>query len=303
MSTKQYSVADHQRAFEIWYETENLTRAAEVIGCEYTTIRMWMLDTYRCKYSCPWHGWERIQRERKAALNARFQLIEQGNVDPVAHSQAMMDAVEKEPNPDAPKDSLSRRKAAIETIIRSDLERISHFELLYGKIFQQATGLAVDHGGIHGIPEGGERYQSLQALYNMSTLKCTSLDSAIKSLIQLTDYIKKLKEDMGITKRLDAPVGTRIEEIDAPAAEEAPKELTIEELRQFRELCEHTAPDKIELLKKIMRADDAQVRQVLGDSPEPVKVPVAIPASSGVYEASPLPPPPPFVPSSGSVTS
>jgi hypothetical protein len=272
VSRKLYTVADHQKAFEIWYETKNLTRTAEVIGCEYTTIRDWQLDTYKCRYNCPWHGWDRLDKERRAALDARFKLLEDGNLDPLAHQQAMTEAVEKAPD----LDSNLRRQLAVDTIVRSDLERISHFELLYGKIFHQATGVAIDHGGIQGLPSGADRYQAMQTLYNFASVKTTSMESAVKSLIALSEHIKKLQEDLGVKKRTGFVPPTTVEQV--PEDKPAP-ELTIEELRKFRELLEHTPADKVDILKKIMRADDALVRQVL-EEPQPVLV-------------ADIPPPPP----------
>lgn len=274
-----YTPADHQKAFELWHESRNLSKVAELIGCEYTTIRDWRLDTYTCRWHCPWHGWERISNERQMALEARFKLVEAGNVDPVAHSNAMMAAVENK-NGEQP-DSYTRRLMAVDTIVRSDLEVISHFELLYGKLFQQITGLTIDHGGIHGLPEKGDRYKQLEILYNNGTLKAKGLEDAIKSMMAVRDFIKKLQEDLGIKKHTQhQDTATRVI-VEDPEVAEANKELTIEELRKFRGMLEHTPPDKIEQVKQMMKADDSQVELVLGEQPtEPIPVSV-------------LPPPPP----------
>lgn len=272
---------------------------ARQLTCEYSTIRKWMLDTFECRYGCPWHGWDRLERERQAALEARFKLVEAGNVDPVAHNEAMLAAVQQ--GPTEPQDSYSRRVRAVDAIVRSNLEIISHFELLYAKVFQQATGLSLDHAGIHGLPVG-DRHQQLRALYDCATLKTNNMDSAVKTMIMLRDTIARLQADLGLKKLsgYQPDVTTKVEEVE----EEAPQELTIEELRKFREMLEHTPADKVDILKKLMRSDDASVKAILGEpaqkesvSVEPVNVPHPEPElevlSAAPPEAFVLPPPPP----------
>lgn len=267
---KVYSPADHQQAFEHWYEFRNLVKTAEMVGCEYTTILDWKKDTYTCRNHCPWHGWDRLAAQRQAAAEARFQLLANGNIDPLVHSTAIMEAVEKK-ECETP-DSHSKRLAAVETLVRSDLERISHFELLYGKVFQQITGMTLDHGGIHDLPAGCNRLEQLKLIYNNGSLKIQSVESAVKVLIQITEHIKKLQEDLGVKKH-----HTRVETVETEETEQSSSpELSIEELRRFRAMVEHTPPEKIEHVKQIMKSDDIQVEIALGEQP-----------------ALPPPPPPP----------
>ncbi len=253
MVRKAYTASEHQKAFEVWYETKNLMHAARTIGCEYTTIRDWMLDTYNCRWNCQWHGYERLRNEVDAAKNARNLLLEQGNVDPIDHQQAMTEAVDRSLCDDT--DSFVRRKLAVDAIVRSDLERISHFELLYGKILQEATGIATDPKTLIGFSANSDG----------ATLKSGSMEAAIKSLISLTNYIKTLKEDLGVTKSRTTSTVSVTVDVEEP---QPTKELTIDELRQFKDMIEHAPPEKVDLLKKMMDADDEQVRLAISGKVE-----------------------------------
>ena len=88
MSTR-YTAEDHRKAFETWYETRNMAEVASSLGANYLTPRRWRDADFNCSWSCPYHDWDKLMDERDAALHARAQLVNGGNVDPIAHEKAM----------------------------------------------------------------------------------------------------------------------------------------------------------------------------------------------------------------------
>lgn len=141
--SRQWDRTDHEKAFRIWCETHNWSRVHTDIGCNYETPRRWAEDDFQCKDGCPWHGWDRLEREKQASLQAQVELIEQGNFNPTEHDRAIRRVLMGGP-------SGPNRAELIKRTIRSDLERAAHWEMIWAKAFYTATGQVVEWSQFNG---------------------------------------------------------------------------------------------------------------------------------------------------------
>lgn len=278
---------EHRVAFEEFERTRSKRAVSKTIGCEYRTVMAWAAEDYKCTYMCPWHGWDKLLEERNKALDAKLACIETGNFDPVAHDKAVTEAVQ---HSETRACTTASRRQAVETLVRSDIERIAHLEFLYNQVFFQATGLTLDHPslvshfGDHVVPTaikpGDLNEQQLrEAIYSKSTLRCTNLSSAINTLVQLTDQIDKLRESLGVKKK---PLISPAEEHEEHEVHEVlpgveTQKLSLEDLRKFRDMVQATPSEHLELLRRAMRADDDEVASILGaDGDAPQSIPIKV---------------------------
>lgn len=228
MARKVYTAEQHRTAFETWYETRNYSAAAKSVDANYLTPRRWATEDYDCQYNCPYHSWNRLMDERDAALQVRHTLIQQGNLDPVQHDIAMRQAV-SDPGPKGQNPPVMR-------IIRSDLERLHHWELLYSKVYYDLTGLALDYGSIK------EDYARKQ--YQMG-LHVTNAESGIRMLKTIQEQIDLLQGSDRRSQRVSSA---------SPAREQ----LTLQQLRKMRQLAQNTPPQKLQTMMSVVVAEDAK---------------------------------------------
>ena len=226
--TRQYTAEEHKAAFGIWSETRNLTQAARSVGSDWGTVKRWAQPDFKCSENCPWHGWERLLDERERALAAKLALINKGEYDPVEHDKALREAVA---NQEAPK------VLAIDTIIRSDLERVSQLELLWSKVFYDITGIVTDwkhfrNGGADGIIEDERLRDSLKGVLR-GGLHTTSMKDGVGMLKTLRSEIEAI-----VGNARTAANQTPIEEEQASR----------EELRRLRQMVKTLSPEELKSL-------------------------------------------------------
>lgn len=218
MSNPQFTREHHEKAFNVWCETHNWTKVQKEIGCAYDTPRRWAEPDFRCDEGCPWHGWDRLEREKKASLHAQAALIEQGNFDPAEHDKAirrvMMGGGLKQE---------ASRIEALQRTVRSDLERLAHWELIYSKMFFIITGQAIDWTNFNDpstamVGFDAEVIKKRQDVLR-SGLSPTSCDQAVK-LMRIAE--ERIFEIMGRPKT------------QAVDEEEKIKTLSLDDLRKIR---------------------------------------------------------------------
>lgn len=205
-----YTQEHHQVAFDAWYEYRSWTRVAAAIGpkCTYTTPKRWATAEYSCPFNCPWHNWDALVRERDRAMNERVKLLQNGNFDILDHEKAMKTAIADMRDTG---DEIQNADPVLLSL-RTDMERLSHWEYLYGKVFYDATGIPITYGKI---------VEEVAVIKYQGGLRSTSLEGAIKMLAVIQDRIDGLK---GSSKREEEVV------------EKEAKKLSIEDLRKMRSL-------------------------------------------------------------------
>lgn len=185
----RYAAADHQRAFEEFYETRNWTHVSRVLEMEWNTAKRWGRPDYKCKWNCPWHNYAVLIEERDQAQQARAILLAQGVTDPAEHDAAMRDVMV---GVLPPKD-----ESGVEVFrdeVKSKTEaRIAQWELLWSKLYFDATGLVLDWRQLRGgkPAERGVEEKLRQLL--RGGLHATSLDQCIKNLKIVEEQVAKLR--------------------------------------------------------------------------------------------------------------
>jgi len=185
---KTYSPEEHKQAFDVWTTTRNLTEAARVIECDWGTVKRWMQMDYLCAFNCPWHGWIELLYEKENALNTKLYLVNAGIGDPVAHDKAIRDAV-LNPDTNAP------RVEAVDSIVRSDLERVAHWEFIYSKVMYDMTGLVTDWKHFKGSSAEGKTADEIEEeVRNVlrGGLHCTSMKDGVRMLKTIRSEIEAI---------------------------------------------------------------------------------------------------------------
>ena len=247
MGRKTYTAEQHQKAFEVWYRTRNWSTVSKELGTTWTTAKRWGESDYPCQWSCPWHDYDKLMDERDAAHQARVELLEQGNMDPVAHDMAIRDAIAK---PRAKADPTKVYNSAPLKICRSDLERMGHWEFLWSKVYFHATGIVTSWSEFQGqdtMPEF-ERLELQEKIRDAlgGGLAATSLESAVRMLKMIQDQLDNLQ---GARRRTAD---------DKPGS---PKNtMTIEALRKLKRTIKTTSQPKLVSLLNSPEHDESSDR-------------------------------------------
>lgn len=243
MGRVKHTAEDHRIAFEAWYAAKyNYQKAADAAGTSYQTVFRWSEEFYVCMEKCPWHNWDKLKEERERATAARMELIEQGNFDPIAHAAAMQASI---------KDKAASRRKVIRNLVRSDIERLAHLELIYAKVFFETTGVPLDYTQVVDPNSIGFDPNTLMK----HTLEFKNAEGKINALIKLIDAMRNLKISAGLLSADGVPVQEE-EELTPQQELEQNKPLTIEDLRKIREKLAKEDPHKLAAMASIIQADD-----------------------------------------------
>lgn len=251
MANKAYTAKEHQQAFEIWMESRNYARITAEMGLDYSTSVRWQSPDYRCPFNCPWHNWDKLIEEREVSLQARFELYENNILDPIAHDEAVRKSVGKVSGGAMTDD----RRAILDQMVRSDFERLAHFEYLWSKCLYHISGQALDMRvlvDLEGNPLPQEQVEKLLG----KGLKFKNLEAGIRSLKTLREMLDDTKERLGLQKPRTP------EEVAQPGSVSTAQELSIDDLRHFTELLQNTPPEKQKVLMKLFQADESVVAQL-----------------------------------------
>jgi len=209
--SKVWTKDDHQKAFEVWCDTHNMSAVCRDVGISYDTGRRWKEQDFRCLEGCAWHGWDRLEEEKNAAHQAQELLIQQGNFDPVAHDQAIRKVLTGGASGES-------RAEVVKRTIRSDLERASHWEFIYAKAFYKATGQVIEWNTFQGGGLTDEVRDKMQSVMTVG-LSPTSFEQCIK-------VMRVAEEQIGLIRGRPK---------DSVEHEEDDKPMTAEELRDLRQ--------------------------------------------------------------------
>lgn len=223
----RYSPADHQRAFELWLKHGGYSGVIDEMDITYTTLSRWAAKDFGC--TCPWHDWNKLFAEREAALQAKAELLQQGDLDPIHHHIAIAKAIE-----DAEYQEGAHVQMVLDKLVRSDLERLGIFEAVFSKVVYALLGLATDPETGVLVAKGGDVRDELLD----RGLKFNNAEGALRAMVIAQGQIDSLKHRLGLVKEDFTPItaAERIEE----GAEKAP--LSIQDLRALKNGIQNTDP-------------------------------------------------------------
>lgn len=179
----QYTSEEHKEAFEIYYETRTWAAVCRKLNITVPTVMSWSKKDFQCRFGCPYHGWMELIEERRNGIDRT-----------IAASQTLKrDLTPVEIERIASSDTKTRRtdrKELISRIVRSDFERITHWEILYSKVLYDLTGLVADVPGID-MAQVLNRMDTRELM--RSGLHFTNGDVAVKALAYIQEQIMNLR--------------------------------------------------------------------------------------------------------------
>jgi len=243
---QKYTAEDHRRAYEVWFRTRSWRRTAEAIGSNpsvYQTVRSWSRADFACREGCPYHDWENLARQQEGQPGTSL-------VRPLDNPEMRhLDLV--------PQDECV---AALEDLFASDIERLTHWEIIYAKAFYHVTGIVRLCPHLVGADGSPCTEEDLKRRFD-SGLKPANLRDAVIVLARVQGEIHKLVKLSGLRRskkrRPPSPAD------DAPAES---RQLTIEDVRDLKELYDNTPPEKRAALAKILESE-LKTRQQLAGPP------------------------------------
>ena len=255
---KRYTDRHHKLAFETWYETGSWTRAQEALGGNPalgTTIRRWAKLDFRCRYGCPYHGWENLKAEKQKAIDTHV-----GPLVAVQNEKAnnAIAAVNPPPPP--------LRAGAVDSIIRSDLERLAHLEILYAKAFYHATGISISCPALVDADGNVKSTTDIQDHFTAKGTKPQSFEQSCKTVLSLVDRIALFAAESGLRRRHSSDRQAS-KELGVTPPDET-KRLDIESLRQMKGILnqlEAASPDERAALIQTMRSEQTIIDAQLTD--------------------------------------
>jgi hypothetical protein len=183
---RHYTADDHKAAFEAYLEVPTFNHVGRVLGIDSQKASWWASPTFRCKFGCPYHNYPILLREREVAVSENIKLFEEKKGS-VSESKAIIKKIVEENHADP--DNAATVIATLNKIVRSDLERLTHWEYLYGMVFYQLTGIELDYD--HIVDRNGKFKVDAEAY-----LKASRIDKAEKCVYLLShiqDQIENIK--------------------------------------------------------------------------------------------------------------
>jgi len=182
---RRYTVADHKMAYEVWRKTSNMRGTARILGCSWHLVNRWSKADYKCKYRCPWHGWQKLKTRDMLSVE------EIANVD-------TKDLWQPIGQPTGQGGTFSA-EIDVTDLIRTDKDRLLHLELLYNKLFFTATEIMLDCPAVKNA-SGKMTDEELRELFSRGA-QTRSLDVAVRTLLSLIQEIDRLKEQAGLKRK------------------------------------------------------------------------------------------------------
>jgi hypothetical protein len=227
--TKKYTPEDHQKAFELFSKGRDYQYAAKQLGVSFGLVHRWGTPWFVCPWGCPWHNYDKLMYERAKVLNKRITEIESGEMYNSTLESTTLDTIKRD-HPVKDHHLLTRE---IAKIVRGDLERIAHWEYLYGKVFFDLTGLVlnphVEGMGLQQLPDPEELVYS-------RGLKLEDAEKAVALLKIIQAEIDKIRNRNAPPEDRDPP---------DPNQEGA---LDIGELRRLRQALESTSAANVNVV-------------------------------------------------------
>lgn len=236
-----YTIDHHRDSFLKWYECRSFRRTAETIlpGLKSGSIIItnWSKATFRCRWGCPWHGWNDLAKERDMQIQSGIIPLDKQDLDAA----------------DLAEQAKITREEAIKALLKSDIERMTHWEVLWNKVLYHATGILIPCAYVQG--DKGVKItdpEKLRAFYKMAGGQPKTLDVAIRSLSVIQGEINKLREYLGIYRSPETAL-----ESDSVQAE---KHLSLQDLQNMKNMIEKASPEHRALLGKLMQAESQSLK-------------------------------------------
>lgn len=230
---KTYTMADHEKAFQVFAETRVYQSVADRLEIAYPTAHSWSREDYRCPLGCPWHGWQKLLQAKDQLLATKYALVKQGITDPVEQEVAMAKALDNQGIEGPAREAV--RIAAID-----EQSRIDQWEYLRNKVFFNATGIALDFREIIiKLKKQPSLTKIDSAQYYKDGLNAKDLESAIRILKECEDRVdmyrgrvnkkagseeddeeeKKPKLDIAQLRQLSSSLGGLVQELPSKEPE------------------------------------------------------------------------------------
>lgn len=273
--SKALSSELHSQAYNLYLELESYRAVGEQLNVDHKTVMRWATGEVNC--SCPWHNWDRLIAEKEVAEQRQRELIADGNFDPLAHEQALLDADPCRVSPpnvpavDGGLENGGRKKTKATT--RHDLERLSQFELIYTKLFYHITGVVLDHNLLLAICDGGDAAIAQHLSDHAKGLQPTNMEQCINAIIRVTNTINDLRERLGIDRKIPGasqlPVQTPVSTISStPVGQIENKEkgpMTLQEMLAFKDRVMAMSEEDRANMTRQLNAEAPQI-EFTGDS-------------------------------------
>jgi hypothetical protein len=234
----RYTIEDHKKAFQLFCERPSYTYVGKIVKAPYTTVQTWSETIFKCPWNCPWHGWNKLIKSSGSAATRSIEMALLGSDSEEDRQAIIKEEVSKVISADKYKQRQSVERHLSE-VVRSDLERLSHWEYLYGKVWFDLTGIPLDYRHLRRIQDG-EPYNASEVveLYGKG-LRFESAEKAMYALGHIQGQIDKLRERLN------------------PTANKPPEEATptsvvnvehIQELRLLRETIQNTPSTQVNFI-------------------------------------------------------
>lgn len=224
-----YNAAHHQQAFELYFQTRSFNKVSTQLELTYSTIFRWSEKDFPCKFGCPYHNWKALIEERERVSKAQIQLIQDRDFDPITSDAAIRQAIDN-PNRLAPFNPEAHPTS--HAVYRPDLERLAHWEYLYGKVFFDLTGMALDYAHVK-----RDVSVSIEQVYAKG-MRIQSAEAALRSLAIIEDHITAIRQRLCMIKADgedgDFPWAKTMTQMSADPAQKVRTQLTLDELRALR---------------------------------------------------------------------
>ncbi len=261
-SKSHHSTEQHKRAFELFYDLRTINAVSAELDIDTHTLRRWKTGEINCP--CPYHNWDALVQERELALSKRIDLLDQGIVDPLSHEQALLD-LDPSRTPPMTEMQKSAVRPAGKVMDRSDLERLSHLEFIYAKLFFHITGCIIDHGAL--VDLTGEPFDlaRCEKYFSEKGLEPRNLEQCVKTLIVVTQQISELREEMGLRKARSKtpPVAVpAAPPVPAPSPAQIEEQVAarplLEDLRAMKDRFDKMSPEEVRAISEQFNQQDDQ---------------------------------------------
>lgn len=139
--SRHYTSDDHKAAFEAYMEIPTWVHVSRVVDIAPNKAAWWGSPSFKCKEGCPYHNYPALLREREVAVNENILILERGEGTESSSRAIVKRIVDENHNTNY----VSGLIETLNKIVRSDLDRIAHWEYIYGMVFSQLTGLELSY--------------------------------------------------------------------------------------------------------------------------------------------------------------
>jgi hypothetical protein len=182
MPNHSFGEEDHRKVWEIWLDTRNWTKTAEIGQYSVHTIRNWAKADFLCPDGCQFHDYENLLAQVRTLRQSRNKLIAEENYNIVDHHEAAIRTIKG--------DEAATTLASIDDspafkIFRKDEEKLGDLESLWDRIMYQATDAA---------PPGSKKTKAeLDQELRQNGLSIRNLKEGIACLRDLHSMMQELR--------------------------------------------------------------------------------------------------------------